>query len=77
MQTDEPHLPPAVLREQPKGTVKVHFEIEPSGSVANVQVLASTNRGLDKPTVQAVQGWKFQPVDETLAVETEIVYKFD
>ena len=77
VQTDEPKLSPALLREQPKGVVKVHFDIQPNGSVSDVQVLASTNRALNRPTVNAVQGWKFQPVDEVLTVETELVYKFD
>jgi len=45
--------------------------------VSDVKVLASTNRALNRPTVDAIQGWKFQPVDEVLTVETELVYKFD
>ena len=77
MQTDDPRLPPALLREQPRGTVKVHFDIQPNGSVSDVKVIASSNRQLDKPTIAAIQGWKFQPVDEILTVETEVVYKFD
>jgi len=77
IQTDEPRLSPALLREQPKGTVKVHFDINYDGTVGDVKVLSSSNRSLNKPTVEAVQGWKFQPVDEVLTVETEIVYKFD
>jgi TonB family protein len=77
IQTDEPKLPPALLREQPKGVVKVHFDIQPNGSVSDVRVLTSTNRALNRPTIDAVQGWKFQPVDEVLTVETELVYKFD
>jgi TonB family protein len=77
IRTDEPRLSPALLREQPKGTVKIHFDINYDGSVGEVKVLSSSNRSLNKPTVEAVQGWKFQPVDEVLTVETEIVYKFD
>jgi len=77
IRTDEPHLSPALLREQPRGTVKVHFDINPDGSVGEVKVMSSTNRSLNRPTVDAVQGWKFQPVDEILTVETEIVYKMD
>jgi len=77
IKTDEPRLSPALLREQPKGTVKVHFDINYDGSVGEVKVVSSSNRSLNKPTVEAIQGWKFQPVDEVLTVETEIVYKFD
>ncbi|HUR90180.1 MAG TPA: TonB family protein [Ramlibacter sp.] len=77
IKTDEPRLSPALLREQPKGTVKIHFDINYDGSVGEVKVVSSSNRALNKPTVEAVQGWKFQPVDEVLTVETELVYKFD
>lgn len=77
IRTDEPRLPPALLREQPHGIVKVQFEIQPDGSVGEVKVLSSTNRALNRPTIDAVQGWKFQPVDEVLTVQTEVDYKLD
>jgi len=77
IRTDDPKLTPALLREDPKGTVKIHFDINYDGSVSEVKVLSSSNRSLNKPTVEAVKGWKFQPVDEVLTVETEIVYNFD
>jgi TonB family protein len=77
IRTDEPHLSPALLREQPHGIVKVEFDIQPDGSVGDVKVLSSTNRVLNRPTVDAVQAWKFQPVDEILTVQTEVDYKLD
>jgi TonB family protein len=77
IRTDEPHLSPALLREEPKGTVKIHFDINYDGSVGEVKVMSSSNRSLNKPTVEAVKGWKFQPVDEVLTVETEIVYNME
>jgi len=55
----------------------VLFEIQPDGSVSDANVVSSTNRSLNRATVDAVKGWKFQPVDEILSVETELVYKFD
>lgn len=77
VRTDEPRLPAALMRERPSGVVKVHFDIQPDGSVGEVKVTSSTNRSLNRPTVDAVQKWKFEPVDATLTVETELVYKFD
>jgi TonB family protein len=77
VRTDEPRLPPALLREQPHGIVRVSFEIEPDGSVGEVKIVSSTNRALNRPTVDAVKGWKFQPVDAVLTVETELDYKID
>jgi TonB family protein len=75
--TDEPRLPAALLRERPNGLVRVQFEINPDGSTGAVKVVSSTNRVLNRPTVDAVAGWKFQPVDEILTVETEVAYKYD
>jgi TonB family protein len=76
IQTDEPHLSAALLRERPSGVVKVSFEVHPDGSTAAVRVLSSSNRSLNKPSVEAVSGWKFQPVDEVLTVETELDYHY-
>jgi protein TonB len=77
VETDQPHLSPALLREEPKGTVRVEFDINYDGSVGEVKVVSSTNRSLNKPTVEAVKAWKFQPVDEVLTVQTEVVYNLD
>jgi TonB family protein len=77
IRTDEPRLPAVLMREHPNGTVRVHFDINPDGSVGDVKVMASTNRALNKASIEAVQKWKFEPVDEVLTVETELVYKFD
>jgi TonB family protein len=76
IQTDEPHLPAALLRERPSGVVKVSFEVHPDGSTAAVKILSSSNRSLNRPSVEAVAGWKFQPVDEVLTVETELDYHY-
>jgi len=77
VRTDEPKLPAALLRERPSGVVKVSFEVRPDGSTGAVKVVASTNRSLNRPTVDAVAGWKFEPVDEVMQVETELAYKYD
>jgi TonB family protein len=76
IKTDEPHLSAALLRERPSGVVKVSFEVHPDGSTAAVKILSSSNRSLNKPSVEAVSGWKFQPVDEVLTVETELDYHY-
>ena len=76
IQTDEPHLSAALLRERPSGVVKVSFEVHPDGSTAAVKVISSSNRSLNKPSIEAVAGWKFQPVDEVLTVETELDYHY-
>ncbi len=77
VRTDEPRLPAALLRERPSGVVKVQFDVNPDGSTGGVKVLSSSNRALNRVTVDAVAAWKFQPVDEVLTVETELAYKFE
>jgi len=77
VQTDEPRLPAALLRERPSGVVRVQFDVQPDGSTSAVKVVSSSNRALNRATVDAVSGWKFQPVDGVLTVETEIAYKYD
>jgi TonB family protein len=77
VRTDEPRLPAALLRERPNGVVRVQFDVQPDGSTSGVKVVTSSNRALNRATVEAVNGWKFQPVDEVLTVETEIAYKYD
>jgi TonB family protein len=74
IRTDEPRLSAALLREQPSGVVRVSFEVRPDGSTGAVKVVSSSNRSLNKPSIEAVAGWKFQPVDEVLVVETELDY---
>ena len=76
IQTDEPRLSAALLRERPSGVVKVSFEVHPDGSTAAVKIISSSNRSLNKPSIEAVAGWKFQPVDEVLTVETELDYHY-
>lgn len=77
VRTDEPRLSAALLRERPSGVVKVSFEVRPDGSTGDVKVLSSTNRSLNRASVDAVAGWKFEPVDEPTVVETELAYKYD
>jgi protein TonB len=77
IKTDEPHLPAALLREKPSGVVKVAFEVRPDGSTGAVKVVHSTNRSLNRASVQAVSEWKFEPVDEVLSVETELAFHYE
>lgn len=77
VRTDDPRLPAALLRERPSGVVRVSFELNPDGSTGNVKVVSSTNRALNRASIDAVSNWKFMPVDEVLAIETELAYKYD
>jgi TonB family protein len=71
---DPPELTTALLREQASGTVRIGFEVNPDGSTGEVRVISSTNRRLNNISLEAISGWKFQPIDETRALEIELVY---
>jgi TonB family protein len=77
VRTDDPRLPAALMRERPSGLVRISFELNPDGSTGNVKVVSSTNRALNRASVDAVSNWKFMPVDEVLTIETELAYKYD
>ena len=71
---DPPVLTGALLREQPEGTVRVGFDINPDGSTGGVKVLSSTNRKLNNVAMEAVTGWRFKPIDDVRPTEIELVF---
>jgi TonB family protein len=71
---DGPVLPAALQQDPPLGTVKVAFEVKADGSTTDVKILQSTNRRLNGPALAAVQGWRFQPIEEARPVEIDFVF---
>lgn len=71
---DAPELTGALLRQHAAGTVKVAFDVNPDGSTSGVKVLSSTNHRLDTVSIEAVAGWRFQPLDEIRPTEVELVF---
>lgn len=74
IRTDEPRMSAAMIRDGVSGKVVVQFDVKPDGSTGDVKVVSTTNRALNRPSLDAVSGWKFRPVDEVLTVQTELVY---
>ncbi|MBC7603917.1 MAG: TonB family protein [Ramlibacter sp.] len=72
---DPPELNAQLMREQPTGMVTVAFDVMPNGSVADVKVTRSSNTRLNRPSIQAIQAWKFQPIDDVRQLEIELNYK--
>jgi protein TonB len=53
---------PAELRARKlEGVVSVVFIVDPAGRVANPRVEKSTNAAFEKPAVEAIKQWKFEP----------------
>lgn len=63
-----------LMRERPSGMVTVAFEVNPDGNVSGARVIKSSNSSLNRPSVSAVEKWKFQPIDDTRSLEIELNY---
>lgn len=74
---DAPIIPRNLLREMPKGVVKVAFDVNPDGRTSAVQVVSSTNRKLNNSATDAVAKWRFKPIDETVRVEIDLNFSMD
>ncbi|MGD8376147.1 MAG: energy transducer TonB [Acidobacteriota bacterium] len=56
-----PRYPADLLRSGRQGTVYVLFTVQRDGRVADVEVQRSTDPAFERPAVEAVRQWKFEP----------------
>lgn len=68
----QPVLPRNILSTLNVAKVMVRFTVETNGSVSNVEVLRSSNRLLNKPTITAVSSWRFEPIKASRPAQVEI-----
>lgn len=57
----EPQYPPAARQRKLEGWVQVSFTISTAGSVKDASVVKSSNSVFERPAIQAVNKWKYQP----------------
>ena len=57
----DPQYPPQAQRQKLEGWVQVRFTLTTAGSVKNPAVVKSSSAIFEKPAVQAVSKWKYQP----------------
>lgn len=76
-QADEPEFPVNMMRRLRKGSVQVRFDVQPDGSVANVVVVQTTNRGLNPAAIEAVSGWRFKPVRSPRSAVVDLGFDLD
>ncbi|OYU44814.1 MAG: hypothetical protein CFE44_10915, partial [Burkholderiales bacterium PBB4] len=67
----QPVLPRNILSTLNVAKVMVRFTVETNGSVSNVEVLRSSNRLLNKPTITAVSSWRFEPIKVSRPAQVE------
>jgi protein TonB len=57
----EPQYPPSARQKKLEGWVQVSFTISTGGSVKDASVVKSSNSVFERPAIQAVNKWKYQP----------------
>lgn len=77
IKADEPEFPIAVMRRLRKGTVQVRFDVMPDGTVSNAAVVNTTHRSLNEAALEAVTGWRFQPVRAARTAVVDLGFDLD
>ncbi|WP_317201956.1 TonB family protein [Janthinobacterium sp.] len=67
----QPVIPRNVLASLTAGKVMVKFTVEANGSVSNAEVLSSSSRQLNKPTLAAITAWRFEPIKTPRVAQVE------
>lgn len=57
----EPQYPPSARQRKLEGWVQVSFTISTAGSVKDAAVVKSSHSVFERPALQAVNKWKYQP----------------
>ena len=73
-----PKFPPSFSRGSNSGVVKLAYDIDAEGFVTNPKIVASTDVRLHKPSIEAINGWRFTPnipLEDRQSLETSL--KFD
>jgi TonB family protein len=60
-----------------RGNVKVKFNVLPDGSVADIEIMSSSDRALNKSVLAAVQQWKYAPVKRLQQHGAEVAFNLD
>ena len=71
---DPPRFSPSLMRDSQRATVKVAFDVNEKGDTENLEVVGSTNRRLNSAATDAVAKWKFEPLDDAVRVEIDLVF---
>ena len=67
----QPNIPRSVLNSLNAGKVMVRFTVEANGKTSGIEVLSSSNRKLNTPTIAAVTDWRFEPIKAARTAQVE------
>jgi protein TonB len=70
----QPEFPRELRTTTTQGKVMLAFTVQPDGSVSSPAVLNTTNRKLNKPALEAVAKWRFEPIRVARAAQVEIEF---
>jgi len=73
-----PVFPKSFAASSKSGAVEIRYDIDAEGYVINPKVIASSNKVLHKPSLKAIDGWRYTPnipLEERQSLETTI--RFD
>lgn len=72
-----PEFPSSVVASIGSGKVSVQFTVEKDGSVSAPQVLASSDRRLNRAALKAVTQWRFEPIEAARVAQVELGFTQD
>jgi len=72
-----PQFSPNLMRSLRRGSVQVRFNVQPDGSVANLEVLRTSSPRLNSAALEAIAQWRFQPVGKMQAGEVEVGFDLE
>lgn len=71
----QPSFPRELRREISRGKVMVKFTVQTDGTVRDASVVSFSNRGLNRPALEAISQWKFEPIQTPRTVQVEIEFE--
>jgi protein TonB len=78
VQTD-PVYPPEMRGKRTEGVVTVVFQVDPTGKVVDLRATQSSHPAFEKPAIDAVRQWKFEPgskAGKKVAAKMRVVIRF-
>jgi len=72
LQEVEPEFPISIVRRQKKGNVVMRFVVQSDGTVAQINVVKTSNPFLNPTAIQALSQWKFQPLSRPQGATVEM-----
>ncbi|MBC7620532.1 MAG: TonB family protein [Candidatus Saccharibacteria bacterium] len=71
----QPELSKKIMESLNDDRVNVRFTVLPNGTVTGADIVNSTNRRLNRPTLDAVSSWRFKPIQANHSVTVELAFK--